>query len=165
MTAHPDVLSALQTAHNAEATASEKFHKQEHAFENAGRKIPKLAKWFDKRHKESYQRQHQLRNTIMEHGGTVDTELGDTSYSEEPGEALKKACTTIDGLAVAHQAVHDSVKDAEGTSSDEEKAYHRGIREKYRDTVKDLHKTYLKGERKQQMLKDLGPALFIHKHS
>jgi len=36
---HPAVLSALQTAHDAEATASEQFHKQEHALSLVGSEL------------------------------------------------------------------------------------------------------------------------------
>ncbi len=155
MSAHPDVLSALQTAHDLEATASERFHKQEHAFKQGERKMPKLAKWFDKRHKEAYGRQHDLRNHMMRNGGTVETNLGDTSYSDDPGEALKGACKTLDGLSDAYNGVHDAA-DNRGD---------RETREKFHGTSKSIQKVYKKGEQKQQMLADLGKALIIAKHS
>jgi hypothetical protein len=162
----PEVLSALQDAHDAEATASEMWHKQEHAFKQGMHRIPKLGKWFDKRHKEAYARQHDLRATIMTHGGVVDTNLGDTSYSDDPGEALKTACKTLDGLAACHQKINDVTRDAAQASGDDsEKANLRGIREKFHGYAKDLHRLYRKGEHKQQMLKDLGLPLFIAKHS
>ncbi len=155
MSLHPDVSKALQSAHDAEATASEKFHKQEHAFKQGERHIPKLAKWFDKRHKEAYARQHDLRGHIMRNGGTVETNLGDTSYSNEPGEALKGACETLDGLTDAYSDVHETAEDR----GDRETA------EKFHGVSKSIQKTYKKGQQKQQQLADLGPALFIHKHS
>jgi len=155
MSANPDVLSALQSAHDAEATASEKFHKQEHAFKQGDRSMPKLAKWFDKRHKEAYQRQHDLRGHMMRLGGTVETNLGDTSYSDDPGEALEGACKTLDGLSNAYGDVHEASED----HGDRETS------EKFHGTCKSIQKTYKKGEQKQQMLADLGPALFIAKHS
>jgi len=166
MTTHPDVLSALHDAHNAEATASEQFHLQEHEFKRGERRIPKLAKWFDKRQREAADRQHDVRNTIMAHGGTVKTELGDVSYSSEPGKALEKACKTLDGLAAAHQGVHEAIHDRlKSDDGDEDKAYYRGIQEKHLGFASDLHDKYQKGQQKQQQLKDLGPALFIAKHS
>jgi hypothetical protein len=128
-------------------------------------KLPKLAKWFHKRHQEAYDRQHDLRGTIMEYGGKIATKLGDVSYSDDPKEALEKACETLDGLAAAHQAVHDTTKDVMKDMDGEEKAYHRGILEEHRDTVQDLYDTYRKGEKKQRLLRDLGPALFKLKHS
>ncbi len=155
MKAHPDVLSALQSAHDAEATASEKFHKQEHTFKQGSRAIPKLAKWFDKRHKEAYARQHDMRNYMMRLGGNVETNLGDTSYSDDPGEALKGACKTLDGLSDAYNDVHEAAHD----NGDRETC------EKFHGVNKDIQKTYKKGEQKQQQLADLGKALFIAKHS
>ncbi len=155
MATHPDVLSALQSAHDAEATASEKFHKQEHAFKQGEKHIPKLAKWFDKRHKEAYARQHDLRGHMMRLGGTVETNLGDTSYSDDPGEALKGACKTLDGLSDAYSDVHDAAKEHG----------ERETNEKFHGVSNCIQKTYKKGQQKQQQLADLGPALFIHKHS
>ncbi len=155
MSTHPDVLTALQSAHDEEATASERFHKQEHAFKQGEKHIPKLAKWFDKRHKEAYQRQHDLRGHIMRLGGNVETNLGDTSYSDEPGAALKGACKTLDGLSSAYSDLHEAAHD----NGDRETC------ERFHGVSKSIQKTYKKGEQKQQMLKDLGPALFIAKHS
>ncbi len=155
MPTHPEVMSALQKAHDAEASASEKFHKQEHAFTDGDRKVPKLAKWFEKRHEEAADRQHDLRGHMMRAGGEVKTMLGDTSYSQDPGEALKSACKTLDGLSAAYRGIHDA----------SEKHGDRETAEKFHGVNRSLEKTYHKGEQKQQMLKDLGPALFQAKHS
>ncbi len=155
MPTHPDVLAALQVAHDAEATASERFHKQEHAFKEGEKHIPKLARWFDRRHKEAADRQHDIRNHMMRAGGTVETNLGDTSYSDEPAGALKSACKTLDGLIAAHHGIQEAAEE----HGDRETA------EKFHGYSKDLEKTYQKGQQKQQQLADLGPALFIHKHS
>ncbi len=166
MTAHPDVLAALNDAHSAELTASKQFHLQEHEFKEGKRKIPKLAKWFDRRHKEASEREHDVRKTTIAHGGTLEPKFGDTSYTDDPGEALEKACKTLDGLSAAHEAVDAATRKAgKAEEDDANKAYYRGIRDKHRDFAQDLHKVYRKGEQKQQQLKDLGPALFIAKHS
>ncbi len=166
MTAHPDVLSALNDAHSAEATAAEKFHLQEHELKKGERRIPKLAKWFDKRQRESADRQHDVRNTIMQHGGTVKTQLGDVSYSSDPGDALEGACKTLDGLAAAHQGVHEAIHDRlQSDDGAEDKAYYRGIQEKHMGFAQDISDKYHRGQQKQQQLKDIGRELFIAKHS
>ncbi len=166
MTAHPDVLAALNDAHSAEATAAEQFHLQEHEFKRGERRLPKLAKWFDKRQREAADRQHDVRNTIMAHGGTVKPQFGDVSYSSDPGEALEGTCKTLDRLAAAHQGVHEAVhKRLKSDDEDEDKTYYRGIAEKHMGFAADLHDKYQKGEQKQQLLKDIGREMFIAKHS
>ncbi len=166
MPLHPDVSAALQQAHDAEATASEKFHKQEHVFTDGPGDLPKLGKFFDKLHKKAYKRQHKLRNTLLRHGEDVDTNVGDTSHTEDPGEALTNARKTLGGLMAAHQAVNDATRDAAKETDDgEEKAVLRGIREKYHGTAKKLDLQAQKVDRKQRQLKTLGEAFFAHKHS
>lgn len=155
MKLHPEVLAALQSAHDAEATASEMWHKQEHAFKQGEHRIPKLAKWFDRRHKEAANRQHAIRGHMMRFGGTVETNLGDTSYSDDPAGALKIACDTLDGLIEAYQGIQDAAFDHSDQATSE----------KFHGRVHGLRKLYKKGEQKQQQLTDLGPELFVHKHS
>ena len=155
MALHPDVAAALQDAHNLEATTSEAFHKQEHAFKDTPQKLSKLGKWFDRRHKEAYGRQHDIRKHLMRHGETVDTNLGDTSYSTDPGEALEMACDRLDKLRDAHSAIQAAAREQDDHDT----------REKFDGYSHDLQKTYQKGEQKQQLLKTLGPQLFAAKHS
>jgi hypothetical protein len=155
MAADEALLSALQEAHDLEATASELWHKQEHAFKVGPLRIKRLAKWFDRRHKEAYDRQHDLRRHIMRLGGTVETNLGGTGYSNDPGEALETACDVLDDLKDAHEAVRDAAK----------KAGDRGTVERFHNYQRDIQSVYAKGQQKQAMLKELGQALFIHKHS
>ena len=119
MTAHPDVLAALNDAHSKELTASKQFHLQEHEFKDGDRRIPKLARWFDRRHKEASEREHDVRKTAMAHGATLVPKFGDTSYSDEPGEALEKACKTLDGLAAAHERVDVMTRKAGNETDDE----------------------------------------------
>ncbi len=166
MPLHPDVSAALQTAHDLEATASEQWHKQEHVFTDGPGDLPKLGKFFDKLHKKAYKRQHKLRNTLLKHGEDVDTNVGDTSHTADPGEALTAARQTLGGLLAAHQAVNDATRDAAKETDDgEEKAVLRGIREKYHGTAKKLDLQAQKVDRKQRQLKTLGEAFFAHKHS
>jgi bacterioferritin (cytochrome b1) len=155
MAADPDVLAALQATHDLEATASEKWHKQEHQFKNAGAKYPKLGKWFDRRHKEAYERQHDLRKRIMKLGGTVDTNLGDTSYSDDVATAFDQACDLLDRLSDSYRGILQAAKDAKDTET----------REKFHYYLKDLQDIYLKGQAKQMQLADLGLPLFLLKHS
>ena len=166
MQAHPDVLKALSDVHNAEATASEKWHKQEHEFKEGDSKIPKLGEFFDKLHKKAFKRQHKLRNTLIKHGGDVDTKLGDTSYSDDPGEALKSAHATLTDLMAKHQAVNEVTRDAaDATKDGAAKAAYRGIREKYHGTACKLHDLCRKVEQKHGQLKAMGSQLFVAKHS
>lgn len=151
----PDVLAALQAAHDAEATASEKWHKQEHQFKEGEGKYPKLKKWFHRRHREAYCRQHDLRCWMIKQGGTVDTNLGDTSYSNDPEKAFSDACDTLDGLSDRYRDLLKAAKDAGDAET----------REKFHGYLKHLQSTYKKGEQKQQLLADLGPVLFKLKHS
>ncbi len=166
MPLHAAVSAALQSAHDAEATASEQWHKQEHVFTDGPGDLPKLGCFFDKLHKKAYKRQHKLRNTLLRHGHDVETNLGDTDHTEEPGEALTAARRTLGGLMAAHQAVNDATRDAAKEADDgEEKAVLRGIREKYHGTAKKLDLQAQKVDRKQRQLKTLGEAFFAHKHS
>jgi bacterioferritin (cytochrome b1) len=155
MATDPDVLAALQAAHNLEATASEKWHKQEHAFKDGQSRYPKLGRWFDRRHKEAYQRQHDIRKRIMRLGGTVETELGDTSYTDDVEDAFTAACDLLDELTEAWRAVRDAAKAAGDVET----------KEWLHGTMKDIQDVYKAGEAKQQQLKDLGLPLFLHKHS
>jgi hypothetical protein len=162
----PDVVAALQAAHNLEATNSERWHKQEHAFKQGKGRYPKLGRWFDRRHKEAYARQHDLRCTLMSMDQDVPTEIGDTSYTDDPGKAFADACESIDALAAAHQRINDVTREAAKNDDDDtNKAWYRAIREKFHGYAKDLRKTYRKGEHKQQQLEDLGLPLFLHRHS
>jgi len=166
MPLHPDVSAALQSAHDAEATASEQWHKQEHVFTDGPGDLPKLGKFLDKLHKKAYKRQHKLRNTLLKHGEDVETNVGDTEHTEDPGEALASARKTLSGLLAAHQAVNDATRDAAKETDDgEEKAVLRGIREKYHGTAKKLDLQAQKVDRKQRQLKTLGEQFFAHKHS
>ena len=166
MSLHPDVSAALQSAHDAEATASEQWHKQEHVFTDGPGDLPKLGKFFDKLHKKAYKRQHKLRNTLLKHGEDVETNLGDTTHHDEPAKALHAARKTLSGLMAAHQAVNDATRSAaDDTDDGEEKAVLRGIREKYHGTAKKLDLQAQKVDRKQRQLNKLGEAFFAHKHS
>jgi ferritin len=165
MNAHPDVIKALNDAHNAEHSAYTRWHDQEHTFRQGDRKLPKLAKWFDKRNHEAKDREHDVRNTILKHGGTIERKLGDTKVSDDPEEALDMACKTIDGLAAAHQKVHEAVSKASESAGPADKAYYRGISERHIGFAKDLHNVYHAGEQKQQLLKDVGPELFNAMHA
>jgi hypothetical protein len=165
MAADPAVLAALQAAHNLEATASEKWHKQEHEWKQGRRQSPKLGKWFDRRHKEAYERQHDLRNVMIREGGTVETELGDTSYTDDPAAAFTAACDLLDELAAAHEDVAAALKAARKQSDPTEASRYRAMEEKFHGYAKDIRKSYLNGERKQQQLADLGLPLFLAKHS
>lgn len=166
MATDPDLMAALQGTHDLEATASERWHKQEHEFKCGKRRVPKLGRWFDRRHKEAYERQHALRNAIIQLGGTVTTTLGDTSYTPDPRQAFEDACELIDQLAASHQDVEDAIKAAVKAADDgNEKTWYRALHEKFHGYAKDLRRIYRKGEHKQQQLEDLGLPLFLHKHS
>jgi chromosome segregation ATPase len=154
MSTDPALLAALQAAHNLEATASEMWHKQEHQFKNALTRYPKLGKWFDRRHKEAYQRQHDIRKHMMRLGGIVDTELGDTSYTDDVKQALQQACKSIDELSAAHEAVNQAAKAAGD----------KGTREKFHGYAHDLQKLRQRSEQKLQQLEDLGLPTFLSKH-
>jgi len=159
-----DLIDALQAAHDAEFTASEKWHKQEHAFKDGTTAYPKLKKWFHKRHREAVCRQHDCRKTLMELGATVDTNLGDTSYADNAPDAFEQACDTIDGLRAAHQAVFEAANAARKNASDPaDRASYRAINEKFHGYARDLDKLYLEGDRKQQLIKDMGLPLFLSK--
>ncbi len=155
MSLHPDVRSALQSAHDLEATASEQWHKQEHNFKQGDRSIPKLAKLFDKLHKGAYGRQHDLRNHMMKQGNVVETNLGDTSYEDDPAAALKSASKTLGKLNDAHRNIQETA-DAHDD---------RETCEKFHGVCKGLECKQHKVDQKVQQAKDLGPALFIAKHS
>jgi hypothetical protein len=165
MDAHPDVIRALNDAHNAEHSAGVKWHDQEHTFRQGDRKLPKLAKWFDRRNHEAFDREHDIRNTLLKHGGEITRKLGDTEVSDDPDKALKMACDTIDGLAAAHQSVHEAVSKASEKASPKDRAYYRAIGERHLGFAKDLHDVYRKGEQKQQLLKDVGPEMFVSLHA
>lgn len=155
MAADQALLDALQAAHDIDATASEKWHKQEHQWKQGKGRYPKLARWFDRRHKEAFARQHDCRAQIMRLGGTVETKLGDTSYTDDPEKAFKTACNLLDDIRDAYQAVRDAAKEADD----------RATVERFHGYAKDIESTYLKGEQKLQQLEDLGLPLFFHKHS
>jgi hypothetical protein len=165
MDAHPDVIKALNDAHNAEHSAGVKWHDQEHTFRQGDRKIPGLAHWFDKRNHEAFDREHDIRNTILKHGGEITRKLGDTKVSDDPGESLEMACKTIDGLAAAHQGVHEAIAKASEKAGPDDRAYYRGISEKHLGFANDLHDIYRKGQQKQQLLKDVGPDVFRAMHA
>jgi bacterioferritin (cytochrome b1) len=148
------VLAALQKAHDLEATASEKWHKQEHEFKQSMKRYPKLGKYFDRRHKEAYDRQHDLRSHIMRLGGTVETNLGDTTYTGDVKRAFDDSCALLDELADCYVDIIDAAKEAGD----------RWTREKFHGYIKDLKQTYAKGEQRLQQLKDLGLPLFLSKH-
>jgi ferritin len=145
------VLAALQAAHNLEATASETWHKQEHLFKNSVHRYPKLGKFFDRRHKEAYQRQHDLRKHMMRMGGTVATELGDTSYTDDARQALYDACVRLADLAGAYESIRDAAKDAGDVAT----------REKFHGYIQDLKRTCHKSEQRLQQVDDLGTQTFL----
>jgi bacterioferritin (cytochrome b1) len=147
----PEVLGALQVTHDLEATASEKWHKQEHAFKNTLKKYPGLKRFFDRRHKEAYCRQHDLRKQMMRIGGSVETNLGDTSYTEDPQEAFEVACNLLDKLMAAYQVIRDTAKEAGDTDT----------REAFHGYIHDLKKIYQMGEQKLQQIEDLGLPAFL----
>lgn len=149
------VIGALQNAHDLEATASEKWHKQEHQFKQGLGKYPKLAKWFDRRHKEAAGRQHDLRKRIMRLDGTVETNLGDTGYTDDVADAFTSACDLLDELDIAYRQVLETAHDTGDIETGE--IFH--------GFLKDIESTYRKGEQKQQQIKDLGLPLFLHRHS
>jgi bacterioferritin (cytochrome b1) len=151
VSADPKVLAALQAAHDAEATASEKWHKQEHAFKNTLKKYCGLKRWFDHRHKEAYDRQHDLRKQMMRLGGTVETELGDTSYTEDPNQAFGEACAIFEDLISKYEDIRTAAKDAGDFDT----------REAFHGVIHDLNKTYQMGEQKLQQIKDLGLPAFL----
>jgi hypothetical protein len=164
MQADPDVIDALQTAHDLEATASEKWHKQEHAWKDGPVCYHGLKRFFDRRHKEAFARQHDLRSCLMGLGAVVDTNLGDTSYSADPADALSSALDAIDELLAAHQAINDTTRDAAKAADDDtDKARYRAVREKFHGYAKDLVKIRQKVEHKLEQLKALGLPLFLSK--
>jgi hypothetical protein len=148
------VIEALQEAHNLEATASEKWHKQEHQFKDALSKYPKLGKYFDRRHKEAYERQHDLRKHMMRLGATVDTKLGDTSYTADVKQAFNDACNLLDDLCACYKMILKAAKDAGDTWT----------RETFHGYISDLKKAYANGEQRLEQLEDLGLPLFLSKH-
>jgi ferritin-like metal-binding protein YciE len=145
------VVAALQAAHNLEATASEKWHKQEHLFKNSSHRYPKLGKFFDRRHKEAYQRQHDIRKHMMRMGETVETELGDTSYTDDAGMALSDACVRLGDLANAYEVIRDAAKEAGDTWT----------REKFHGYIQDLNRICHKTEQRLQQANDLGTQTFL----
>ena len=166
MNVNPAVVMALQAAHDLEATASEKWHKQEHQWKQGRGKYPGLGRWFDRRHKEAYCRQHDLRSVMIGQDIYVETDLGDTSYTDSPGEAIDQAIELLGKLAAAHQVVNDVTRDAAKESeSDSDKAWYRAIRERFHGYAKDLHQLYRKAEQKQQLLTDVGLQTFLALHS
>jgi hypothetical protein len=151
MNADAAVIAALQAAHDLEATASEKWHKQEHQWKNGETKYPKLGKYFDRRHKEAYQRQHDLRKHMMRLGATVDTTLGDTGYTDDVKEAFTDACGLLDKLSEAHEAVRVAAKEAGD----------RDTIEAFHGVTHDLRKIYKHGEQKLRQVDDLGVPMFL----
>ena len=154
MSADPAVLQALQAAHNLEATASEKWHKQEHCFKVTLKHYPGLGCFFDRRHKEAYCRQHDLRKHMMNLKATVETELGDTSYTEDVEQAFTDACDLLDKLMDAYRDIRKAAKEWDTPKGD-------WTREKFHGYVKDLEDIYQKGERRLQQIKDLGLPGFL----
>jgi hypothetical protein len=146
--------AALQAAHNLEATASEKWHKQEHQFKDGETQYPKLGKWFDRAHKAAYDRQHDLRKQMMRFGYYVETELGATDYTEDAKEAFEQACDLLDELMDAHLAVSAAAKAVGGRKG-------KAIREAFHGYLAALECIYKDGEAKQRQIKDLGLAGFL----
>jgi hypothetical protein len=159
----PAVLAALQVAHDANATLSEKWHKQEHEFKVGLKKYPKLGKWFDRRHKEANDRQHELRRHIQRNGGKVGTALGDTSYytardlksPEDMKSLFTDTAASLEGLHDRHAAVYEAA----------EKAGDRETCERFYGVHKELAGQARKARRKAQMVDDLGLPEFLAKHS
>jgi len=158
----PATLAALQVAHDAEATASERWHKQEHEFKVGIRKYPKLASWFDRRHREAALRQHELRRHIQRLGAKVGTALGDTSYytardlktPEDMKNLFTDAATSLEGLHDRHAAVYDAA----------EKAGDRETCERFHGVHEDLASLARKARRKAQLVDDLGLPEFLAHH-
>jgi|GEM_PF-1883211 len=166
MNVDPAVIEALQEAHNLESTASEKWHKQEHQWKQGKGRYPKLGKWFDRRHKEAHCRQHDLRDVMVRIDAYVETDLGDTSYTDDPAEALSQAVELLEQLAAAHQVVNDVTRDAAKESDDNtEKAWYRAIRERFHGYARDLQQIHRKAEQKEQLLSDVGLPTFLALHS
>jgi hypothetical protein len=166
MNVDPTVVEALQTAHDLEATASEKWHKQEHQWKQGRGKYPGLARWFDRRHKEAFCRQHDLRSVMIGQDLYVGTDLGDTSYTDSPREAIDQAVDLLEELAAAHQVINDVTREAaKETENDTEKAWYRSIRERFHGYAKDLQQIHRKAEQKQQLLADVGLQTFLALHS
>jgi len=147
----PNVESALQAAHDLEATASEKWHKQEHQFKSGLTRYPALGKWFDRRHKEAEARKHDIRKWMISNGSEVDTNLGDTGYTDKPMEAFEAACDLLDELTDAYGAIHV----AAGEADDRETC------ERFHGYSKHVADVYHDGEQRQRQLKDLGEPLFL----
>lgn len=145
------VLDALQTLHDLEASASEKWHKQEHCFKNTLKKYHGLGKWFDRRHKEAFCRQHDLRKQIMRMGGYVATNLGDTDYTDDVLQAFKDACATLNEIMDGYAAVNEAAKAAGD----------KDTREALHGYFHDLKKIYQKGEQAQQQITDIGLSGFL----
>ncbi len=157
------VLAALQAAHDAEATASERWHKQEHEFKVGDSKLKGLGKFFDKRHKEAYARQHDLRRHIIRLGGEVQTNLGDTSYwrthevKSEDGMAkmMDETADHLDHLHDLHAKIHDAA----------DRAGDRETQKRFMGHPEDLMNESRKARRKSQQVRDVGINLFLAKHS
>jgi hypothetical protein len=149
------VMGALQAAHDENATASEAWHKQEHEFKVGPARVKKLAKWFHRRHREAYDRQHQLRRHIMRLGGTVLTNLGDTGYHADVADAMGDAALRLGALA----KVHAGLVDAAIAGDDHDTA------KRFQGHCKDLQSTLHKAEQKRAAIDELGKPLFVAKHS
>jgi hypothetical protein len=162
MQTHDDVLAALQSAHDAEATASAAWHKQEHEFKAGPGKYPKLGKWFDRRHKEAADREHDLRRHIQKLGGKVETNLGDTSYwqhkdvkTDEGMKALfNETADTLESLHDKHAAVYAAA----------EKARDRETCEKFHGVHHEIKEQARKARKQAQHVADLGLSDFLSKH-
>ena len=158
----PAVLAALQTAHDAEASAAEKWHKQEGDLKAGPGKFKGLGKFFDKRHRESYSRQHDLRRHMQKLGGVVKTNLGDTSYMssrdlKSPDDFQKlfnDTANTLSGLHDRHAAVYEAA----------EKAGDRETCEKFHGVHHELACQERKARRKAKLVGDLGLGEFLAKH-
>jgi len=158
----PQVLAALQVAHDAEATASEKWHKQEGDLKAGPKKFKGLGRWFHRRHRESYERQHDLRRHMQALGGKVATNLGDTSYytardlksPEDFQRLFSDAADTLSGLYDRHTAVTEAA----------EKAGDHDTCQKFFGVHHDLACQERKARRKATLVADIGLGEFLAKH-
>jgi hypothetical protein len=157
------VLSALQQAHDAEATASERWHKQEHEFKDGPRPVKGLGKLYDRLHKAAYCRQHDLRKHMMKLGSEVQTNLGDTSYwrgheVRDEGHMGAMLDETADHLEQLHD-LHAKIVDAANRAGDQETS------NRFRGRPEELMKQARKARRRADQARDLGIKLFLHEHS